>query len=173
MNLFNWGPPPPQTPRPCKALLGGCAPTDPPDPAPPAPMGAGRRWGGGGLRPLLSHFGDPHWHRRRRVRGVWGGGAPPGRPGGLGGGSPSGYLRVGYGMCPSNHRSQIWIPREIPLTLPLAPPSAAPPGARRALGIHLCSVPAPARPTDRGARMRGPRPKAAPPPIGAGGARSG
>ena len=75
-------------PRDLPPFLGSLPPR-PPD-LPPAPMGAGRRWGGGGLRPPPPHVWEPHWRRRRRVRGVWGGGAPPGRPGGLGGGSPPG-----------------------------------------------------------------------------------
>ena len=81
---FPGGAPAPPTPRPS---WGGSAPPDPPDPAPPAPMGLPNM---GAKAAALPFPPRPHWRRRRRVRGLWGGGAPPGRPGGLGGGSPPG-----------------------------------------------------------------------------------
>ena len=70
------------------SLLGGSRPPDPPaflgvlrPPRPPGPGASGANGGGpemGGRRPSAAapHVGEPHWRRRRRVRGVWGAGAP-------------------------------------------------------------------------------------------------
>ena len=78
------GLPPPRPP----GLPGGAPPPQTPRTRRLRRQWVGPEMGGGGLRPPPPRFGDPHWRRRHRVRGVWGGRSPPRKAGGSGGREP-------------------------------------------------------------------------------------